>query len=159
MCGVRTMMVNDCDRYCCSPTTFEGVGESSEGRTRSAKTVRRTTETGSSPVSTPLGHRSSCEQHPGASNLSLADALRLRLEPASSPPIAYDPDFATQISRSRFRDPRFDVAGSMRSRRHSSEPKGSEAAYFFFLRFVVLRAVFFAADLVFDLAFFAMLPS
>ena len=31
--------------------------------------------------------------------------------------------------------------------------------YFFFLRFVVLRAVFFAADLVFDLAFFAMLPS
>ena len=47
----------------------------------------------------------------------------------------------------------------MRSRRHSSEPKGSEAAYFFFLRFVVLRAVFFAADLVFDLAFFAMLPS
>ena len=90
------------------PKKFEGVGESSEGRTRSAKTVRRTTETGSSPVSTPLGHRSSYEQHPGASNLSLADALRLRLEPASSPLIAYDP--------------RFDVAGSMRSRRHASEP-------------------------------------
>ena len=141
--------VDDCDRYRRSPTMFstmfEGVGESSEGRTRSAKTVRRTTETGSNPVSTPPGYRCSYEQHPGASNLSLADALRLRLEPASSPLIAYDP--------------RFDVAGSMRSRRHSSEPKGSEAAYFFFLRFVVLRAVFFAADLVFDLAFFAMLPS
>src|SRR5215467_7520257 len=85
---------------------FEGVGESSEGRTRSAEIVRRTTETGSSPVSTPLGHRSSCEQHPGASNLSLADALRLRLEPASSPPIAYpliayDPRFIRSTYRCR----------------------------------------------------------
>jgi hypothetical protein len=33
--------------------------------------------------------------------------------------------------------------------------------YFFFfdLRFAVLRAVFFAADFVFDFAFFAILPS
>jgi hypothetical protein len=31
--------------------------------------------------------------------------------------------------------------------------------YFFLRRFVVLRAVFLAADFVFDLAFFAMLPS
>jgi hypothetical protein len=33
------------------------------------------------------------------------------------------------------------------------------AGYFFFFRFAVLRTGFFAADLVFALAFFAMLPS
>jgi len=32
-------------------------------------------------------------------------------------------------------------------------------AAFFFRRFAVLRAVFFAADFVFDFAFFAILPS
>jgi hypothetical protein len=85
-------------------------------------------------------------QHLEVSNLSLADALRLRLEPTSSPAIASDQHF--------------NGVGSIGSRRQSSEPKAPKRRrYFFFLRFVVLRAVFFAADFVFVFAFFAMLPS
>jgi hypothetical protein len=84
-------------------------------------------------------------QHPEASNLSLADALRLRLEPTSSPAIASD----------QFRSRRLNWTSSTNS--GAEAPK--RRRYFFFLRFVVLRAVFFAADFVFDFAFFAMLPS
>jgi hypothetical protein len=88
---------------------FEGVGEISEGRARSTKTARRTAEMqASSPHLHSRRRLDFASRHSGASNLSLAYALRLRLEPATSAVIA--------------RDPRFEVTGSIRCRRHRSEP-------------------------------------
>jgi len=84
---------------------------------------------------------------PAESDLDFADALRRRLEPARRSrlhcaPLATSPTCASQPSVAR-------------------KAPASTRRYFFFAfrRFAVLRAVFFAADFVFDFAFFAILPS
>jgi len=88
---------------------------------------------------------------PAQQNLDFADALSRRLEPARCPLQPCGIRFATSPNRC---DAVLDVSKTLASTR-----RGYFAFRFAVLRFAVLRAVFFAADFVFDFAFFAILPS
>ena len=91
------------------------------------------------------GTKTGSDVDPAESDLDFADALLRRPEPAR---------------QKRRIAPLRDLADCANRLRLSKRLAPTRRYFFAFLRrFAVLRAVFFAADFVFDFAFFAILPS